>query len=195
MWDSHYEALQNNHGLKFSITQDSSPLSYATVIHNWQKDKNFRTFFIRLLTKTPLTAYRWETPAITATTADRPFEFVLISSPRLARAPDRQTFAQHFEIENSVVTFSNLGNDAILVVPCPQTASDDYSHLAAFTKHAPQPQQHTFWQAVGHAMAQRLGATPVWLNTAGGGVAWLHVRLDDSPKYYHHSAYRSYRRT
>ncbi|MGI9175867.1 MAG: DUF6940 family protein [Rhodothermales bacterium] len=24
----------------------------------------------------------------------------------------------------------------------------------------------------------------MWLSTAGGGVSWLHVRLDSRPKYY-----------
>jgi hypothetical protein len=39
-------------------------------------------------------------------------------------------------------------------------------------------------------MHQRVSAKPVWLSTAGGGVAWLHVRLDDRPKYYAHAPYR-----
>jgi len=39
-------------------------------------------------------------------------------------------------------------------------------------------------------MTRRLSSRPVWLSTAGGGVSWLHVRLDDRPKYYHHAAYR-----
>jgi hypothetical protein len=39
-------------------------------------------------------------------------------------------------------------------------------------------------------MAARLSARPVWLSTAGAGVAWLHVRLDDRPKYYGFDEYR-----
>ena len=46
------------------------------------------------------------------------------------------------------------------------------------------------WQAVGEAMARRVGSKPVWLSTAGAGVSWLHMRLDDRPKYYAHSPYR-----
>lgn len=38
-------------------------------------------------------------------------------------------------------------------------------------------------------MTARVGTRPVWLSTAGAGVAWLHVRLDDRPKYY---SYRPY---
>lgn len=40
-------------------------------------------------------------------------------------------------------------------------------------------------------MHARLGAKPVWLSTAGAGVPWLHVRLDDHPKYYGYALYRS----
>ena len=40
------------------------------------------------------------------------------------------------------------------------------------------------------AIAARVGAEPVWLSTAGAGVPWLHVRLDDRPKYYGFGPYR-----
>jgi len=30
-----------------------------------------------------------------------------------------------------------------------------------------------------------------WLSTSGLGIAWLHVRLDERPKYYTHAPYRS----
>lgn len=78
----------------------------------------------------------------------------------------------------------------MLVVPCPQEASTDYGHLAAFTHNAPTAQQHCLWSKVGQAVAQKLSHQPLWVSTAGGGVAWLHVRLDMYPKYYHHNPYR-----
>jgi hypothetical protein len=39
-------------------------------------------------------------------------------------------------------------------------------------------------------MEKRLGARPIWLNTAGAGVPWFHVRLDKRPKYYGVDPYR-----
>jgi len=44
---------------------------------------------------------------------------------------------------------------------------------------------------VGAALERQLGAQPVWLNTSGLGIYWLHIRLDSSPKYYTHAPYRN----
>ena len=136
-------------------------------------------------------AFRWETPGVTADTVLQPFEFVILDSPGLARCPDKGAFAEHFTgAEAGVAVFTNLGGDAIMVVPVPLGEPLAYGHLAAFVRLAPDLQRHAFWQSVGEAMARRIGAKPVWLSTAGAGVSWLHVRLDDRPKYY---AFRSYR--
>jgi hypothetical protein len=76
----------------------------------------------------------------------------------------------------------------VLVTPCP--ADDrDFSHLAQFTRAASSAQQDAYWHAVGDAVGARMGTRPMWLSTAGHGVAWLHVRLDSSPKYYRHREY------
>jgi hypothetical protein len=62
--------------------------------------------------------------------------------------------------------------------------------LAAFVRLAPAQQQSALWRSVGEAMQRRLSKKPVWLSTAGAGVPWLHVRLDDLPKYYGYRPYR-----
>ena len=77
-----------------------------------------------------------------------------------------------------------------MVVPCPIAEEEAYTHLGCFVRGAPQSQQRALWHEVGLAMEHRAGDAPVWLSTAGGGVAWLHVRLDDHPKYYAHAPYR-----
>jgi hypothetical protein len=59
-------------------------------------DAGFRTQFNALLADVPYSAFRWETPAVTAVTMSRPFEFVLLDSPGLARRPDPEAFAGHF---------------------------------------------------------------------------------------------------
>jgi hypothetical protein len=192
MWTPRSEIIDGGRGLRFIIDLDSSPLSYAEVLDRWQRDAEFRSRFNALLADAPFAAFRWETPPITAAAAERPFEFVLLDSPGLASEPDLTAFAEHFRggADTGVVAFANLGKDAILIVPCPQGPPAAYGHLAAFVRQAPDSQRHALWQRVGAAMGRRLGARPVWLSTAGAGVPWLHVRLDDRPKYYGHGPYR-----
>jgi hypothetical protein len=178
--------------LKVVIDLDSSPVSYAEILRRWQQDAEFRSWFIALLADAPYSAFRWETPPITTATANQPFEFVLLDSPGLATRPDSEAFTEHFEraTANGIVEFLNLGRDAILIVPCPKGPLSAYGHLAAFIRQAPEPQRHALWELAGAAMQRRLGPKPVWLSTAGAGVSWLHVRLDDRPKYYGYTPYR-----
>jgi hypothetical protein len=191
MWAARSEELRDARGQRFGVTLDGGPVAVAEVIRAWQGDANFRSLFNALLADTPYPAFRWETPAVTAATAGQPFEFVVLDSPGLVRAPDPEAFAEHFEGATAgVAAFPNLGGDAIMVVPCPVAGSAAYGHLAAFVRLAPEDQRHALWQSVGAAMARRVGAEPVWLSTAGAGVSWLHVRLDDRPKYYGYAPYR-----
>ena len=193
MWTARSEKLANGGILKVAIDRDAAPVPYAEVLRLWQEDETFRAFFLDVLANAPFSAFRWETPPITAATANRGFEFVLLNSPGLARPPEPAAFAEHFSGAGGevAIAFANLGGDARLVVPSPQAAPAAYGHIAAFVRQAPDSQQHALWQLVGTAMQERLSDRPVWLSTAGGGVAWLHVRLDDRPKYYGYAPYRT----
>jgi hypothetical protein len=191
MWNAQREELARTRGLWFALHLHSQPATFVDVLHAWQHDAGFRNLFNALLADVPYPAFRWETPPVTTATLMRPFEFVLLDSPNLARTPDTDAFAEHFrEAEASVVVFPNLGRDAVLIVPCPVVENSVYGHLAAFVRNAPEQQRHALWQAVGKAMAKRVGVNPVWLSTAGAGVSWLHVRLDERPKYYGFKPYR-----
>jgi hypothetical protein len=113
----------------------------------------------------------------------------------LERAPDAEAFESHFKANPSkaVIVFPNLGKNAILIVPCPQSASADmqnaYVHVGAFVRHAPAAQVQELWQTVGAVMLAQIRDEPAWLSTAGLGVSWLHVRIDQRPKYYKYQAY------
>lgn len=194
IWSTKSELREHGRAKRVEILKESSPVSYADVLKLWRDDAEFRLFFTQLLADAPYTAFRWETPPITRATAERPFEFVLLDSPGLARTPDRGAFAEHFraaEPDDGFVSFANLGNDAVLVVPCPVGPQAAYGHLAAFVREAPEPQRTSVWRVVGQQMDQRLGAAPIWLSTAGAGVSWLHVRIDNRPKYYGFMPYRT----
>lgn len=193
MWNVQVNQPTDHRILRFTVENESGPVSYADVLNLWQQDTEFCAWFVSVLADAPFSAFRWETPPVSTKTIDRPFEFVLIDSPGLASTPDEKTFAAHFcdADDTGVVVFPNLRKDATLVVPCPQIAATAYGHLAAFVREAPEVQKRELWKAVSTAMQQRLNSTPVWLSTAGAGVSWLHVRLDDRPKYYHYQRYRT----
>ena len=196
MWDIQTKQLEDGRGVKLSLHSASSAVAYSEVIRLWRDDAEFRSMFSEQLAQAPYTAFRWETPAIMTATADRPFECVILDSPGLERRATPQPFAEHFADAldagqtPGVIEFANLSGDAIMVVPCPVATASKYAHFGSFLRNAPESQQHALWECVGMAMSQRLNDKPVWLSTAGAGVAWLHLRLDDRPKYYGYRPYR-----
>ncbi|MEM7556877.1 MAG: hypothetical protein AAF378_22840 [Cyanobacteria bacterium P01_A01_bin.84] len=205
MFESQIELLNqdyvhNRKVYKIHITENGRQISYTQVLKFWQNNQVFRSLFISLLAKTPFSAFRWETPAIAKATIDNLFEFVLIDSPQLTDKSDPTAFSGHFknfiQREESIATIANLKKDAFLVVPVPNTLSNNslsvYAHLAAFSRQAPESQNHALWKTVGETVEKKLeeNQSPIWLNTAGAGVPWLHVRLDSRPKYYRFQPYR-----
>jgi hypothetical protein len=182
--------------IRFRVRSGDRRLSWDEVLSLWRDNAAFRTAFGNVLAAAPFEAFRWETPAVTAGDVQTAFEFVLVESPALLTAADPSPFAGHFSRSGSasIVAFQNLGGDAELVVPCPLAPEPAYAQLAAFVRAAPEAQRQALWMEVGLAMGRRLDDRPVWLSTAGGGVSWLHVRLDDRPKYYVHRPYRLYPR-
>lgn len=195
MWSAKTEKLASGRMQRVVVAFDRQPVAYREILLRWQNDETFRSWFIKLLADAPFTAFRWETPPITASTQDQAFEFVLLDSPSLARMPEVDAFAEHFRSagDAEAIAFANLGRDAVMIVPTPRGRATAYDHLAAFVRHAPDSQRHALWSLVGDAMQRRLDARPVWLSTAGAGVSWLHVRLDDRPKYYGYDKYREMR--
>ncbi len=179
---------------KYNIARNGERISYAGALNLWQEDERFRSFFVSLLSESPFPAFRWETPPITIDTINGCFEFVLLNAPELDRTSNKQAFENHFTNDNNnegIVEFENLGKDALLVVPSPRGPDSAYGHLAAFVRGAPEWQKHALWRVVGQVTQRRINDRSLWLSTAGGGVPWLHVRLDSTPKYYGYTPYRT----
>lgn len=196
MFDVTREFL-DEHVHQYRITCARKPVSYADVLDLWQDNNTFRSLLNTLLVDSPFKAYRWETPPVTHATAGLVFEFVLIDSPWLQCGPDARTFSAYFskgESNAGVVSFASLGRDALLVAPSPRAPLSVYTHLGAFMRGAADDQKHALWRVVGKTAQAQIGESPLWISTHGGGVAWLHVRLDSRPKYYGHVPYKSFPR-
>jgi hypothetical protein len=192
MWNSTIEMLHEGRVQRVVVTQDAVQLRYSQVVYLWGHDFEFCVFFNRLLAEAPFPAFFWETPPVTRSSMDQPFECIVADSPALAGVTaDASAFAEYFSSadEDGIVGFPNLGNDAFLIAPCPRGDLGAYPHLATFVREAPACQQQALWHRVGAAVAERVSDRPLWVSTSGLGVYWLHLRLDSYPKYY---TYRPY---
>lgn len=208
---------------KFHSLTDSNGriITYADFINFLKnKDKSFFELFVRTLNSATkvLGAYFWECPPVTKNTLNRPFEFVVTKSEELNNIKqDYSSFQEHL-INNSkfglpidevsAVSFPNKNKDAILVIPrliSKKMEVDkgkityqeffDYKNLSEFTKNAPFEQQKKFWKEVAEQLTKSLEESnePKWLSTHGLGVPYLHVRINNQPKYYSHEEYKEFK--
>ena len=177
--------------IRYDLLRDEQPIAYNEIIKLWAVDADFAIWYSDLLAASDIPAFRWETPLVTTQNQDRRFEFVLVDASSFTqRSTDQTTFSKFFTTE-PIVSFPSLGRDAQMIVPTPRSDEDIYGHFACFLRGAPDDQRIALWQMVGRELPRLIGDTPRWLSTAGGGVAWLHVRIDSRPKYYHYGPYRN----
>ncbi len=189
-WTSKCKALPIGRVTRRTVADASGPLTFAAVLRLLADSADFRAWFTTMLLEDAPAAFRWETPAVSVSTQSRPFECVLIDDPRLQRRPEPQAFASYFDGRGTdVLSVPNLGRTSELVVPRGIATEETYVHLASFLRDAPRSQVDALWRCVADTVLRSLSDRPLWLSTAGAGVAWLHVRIDRVPKYYWHRPY------
>lgn len=149
-----------------------------------------------ILRKAPFEAFYWECAPVSRSGKEN-FEFVVMDALSLHRLPaDPKPFSKHLAMLSGqpvVRAFANLSGDALLVAPANATGQPaDYPHLAAFLRGgAPPAQVQSAWAELGRAIASKLKQhETVWVSTDGRSVAWTHLRVDVSSKYYKWSPYR-----
>ncbi len=176
---------------KYWLLENGKILSYHSWINLLKTSTDFTDFFTEILKTSGHSAFFWEVKPTNQNNVNENFEFVLVKSNSLPRiTADEHTFQKYFTKEEKVVSFSNLGGDADLVVPTPLSAPDHYAHLATFVRNAPAEQISAFWNKTATIYGQKIGKETIWLSTAGLGVSWLHVRIDIRPKYYRFQDYK-----
>lgn len=191
-WRFRETPLPNGRGLHATASTPGGPLRWSEALSLLAADADFRTALAQRLADAPFVAFRWETPALSSSTVDRRFEYVLLDDPALARRAASPAFSAHFQgdlHDARVAEIPNLSGTSRLIVP--RGIADDaaYPHLAAFLRSAPPEQVDALWRCTGEAVLRGLSPKPLWLSTAGAGVPWLHVRIDPAPKYYGHRPY------
>ncbi|MCB9603971.1 MAG: hypothetical protein H6721_18140 [Sandaracinus sp.] len=177
----------------YHLRRDGNALRWDAFARELVDAPALRQVLVDALRSAEPTAYFFEcAPWIAGN--DPKVEWVLVPTRSFERVkPDVVPFRDLFEPGAAVTTFPNLRGDATLVVPNPTDDLAPYGHLASFVREAPPAQVDALFAAVGQALldvrTRRRGT--LWLNTAGLGVDWLHVRLDSRPKYYRHEPYKS----
>lgn len=192
MWHAQIEDVAG--GQRYSLYQDDAPLAFEDLFDLLEHDLAFGRWYTRLLADSRDDAFFWEHPPLCTATYDDPAQFVLIDGPALvALQPDPRPFERQFTAvgHDDVVSFPNLGGDAVLVAPRPIGSPLVYAHLAAFIRQGPPDQVLNTWQRTARVVRENLNEQPTWLSTAGLGVPWLHLRLDQRPKYYRFEPFRS----
>ncbi len=210
-----FVAIRRGAKTRFAPARDpSSPLSYGDVLRLWRDDAPFRAVFLDALASEPHRAFFWETPPLPprdrldAADETEPwpaldrlaYEHAVVPAPHLAsREPESETFEPHLADARArgalAAVFPNLGGDAWLVSPAgPDVAGG--AHLAAFVRDADEDDKHALVKAMAEAVMRRASEkcragrrTPTWVSANGAGVAWVHARIDDAPKYFHTREY------
>ena len=129
--------------------------------------------------------FQWNT-SVLKNDGNVPFKQSFKVDHRLPHRQDTRPYREYIKQSKNeyVISFVNLSNDAVLVVPMP-VGKRNYATLKDFMDNAPQIQQQRFWKTVSK-IARKLMKEKgkVWISTHGFGVAYTHVRVSISPKYY-----------
>ncbi len=179
-------------GYEYKVSEHGTNLSFQQCFTQLKSSPEFADWYSELLVAFDADAFYWELPPLTRSALDDDTRFVLIDAPMLAGLPvNPNPFAEHFDnnADKDVIVFPNLGNDAILIVPTPCGPLYDYPHFAAFLRRAGQEQIHSLWRVTAETVLNHASDKSTWVSTSGGGVFWLHLRLDSRPKYYQHRPY------
>jgi hypothetical protein len=180
------------------LERDGVALSWAEVVAGLISDPTLRAVLTDALVAAPFAAFYWEARPVGPDELDVPFTSVVLDAPALAIVEaDVEPFVLPLAGAQApaVCFFPNLGGDAELVVPAPEPDPSLFPHFAAFLRRAGAPQIDALWLELGLAIDRWLTTRRrrVWVSTSGGGVAWLHLRLDTRPKYVKWGPYRAAR--
>jgi hypothetical protein len=193
------EAIAGDKSIRVVLSQgEGAILTWQNVVNRLAAEAPaLRDLLSDVLRRLPFKAVFWECVPVSRATSNRPFEFVAVDAPELEHLEaDYKPFEKKLESVRGKETsqaFTNLGGDSTLVSPA--WATEDvkaYTHAASFFREAPKAQQDAQWRVLGDEIAKRFAKTdaPFWVSTAGNAVSWLHMRLDPTPKYYNHVAYK-----
>jgi len=118
-----------------------------------------------------------------------PFEQKFSYDKRLTKKQDYSCFTEHIDKSDNkyVVSFPNLTEDTILVIPIPKDGKI-FTYVKDFMDNASVIQQQEVWRKVAQVVREQLKTHDyVWLSSTNLDVPYLHIRIGLTPKYFRDS--------
>lgn len=183
---------KNEDKIRFKIKNEEHFLTFNEVFNLWESNPNFIQFYVSELRNMGLDAFYWEHPALKTIFLENNYECIIQRSiPLETKEINENAFSDYIYKNEQVVDFMNLGKNARLVIPTKQSEKSIYNHLGKFINYATEEQIIAVFQRVGQKIKEEIEKKEtIWLNTAGLGIIWLHIRLDTKPKYYKTKQYK-----
>lgn len=165
------------------VDGNQQPFSWSAIAMGLSTQADFRQLWNQTWADIPFDFLWQPVPIHPGFATTYPFFAVLIPSSFGRANPEAyQDYLQKLKPHELVTTFSNLSGDALLVIP---KATGNYGHIAAFCRLASVDLQQALWKKVGEIAQNAIEkGDSIWCNTHGHGVSWMHVRFDQSLKYF-----------
>ncbi len=180
----------------YKLSRDGQNLSFIEVFELMVEEDsiiNLMTIFLSSWKRD----YFWEHPKLTQDNCNSDYEVTIIPTDAFEnRVSNFNPFKDKFQVTDSVVVFPNLRKDSLLIVPNKdQGGNQNFITLRRFLHAASNVIIFKFWKTVGETMIEQITKNTkyCYLSTHGLGVLWLHIRIDQKPKYYQTKRYRIYR--
>lgn len=148
-----------------------------------KKNKQFRTELTLAILDTKFDRVFFEMKPLLRGVEDTFIVAVVNAAGKLTDQADLDAFPG--KLTKAVNTFPGLDSALTLVAPGKPPTGETYAHLMQFLLNAPPPVIDIFWHTVASHIPGLLSLHgKVYVSTHGKGVAWLHMRLEPTPKHY-----------
>jgi len=154
-------------------------VKWANILENWENGLKFK-YPTQLKGR-----FQWNT-SVLEKEGKSEYSHVFRTNKDLPTKQDKTAFMDKLNLskDEDVTSFLNPSGDTILVVPMPRRGKN-YVTLRDFVDNAPEEQQKNYWRHVAKKARWAMkNWGKVWISVHGLGVAYTHVRISKSPKYY-----------
>jgi hypothetical protein len=190
-------------------------MTWKQVLDKLENERAFALYFSQQILNDAgnnMEGFVWRTtPTSLKTCGIDLYAHEFVNAPFLVnRRLDAVTYKEYFDKAKRggelAVAFKNTaplsdGLTSMLVSPTPSIPENsNFNMLASFLrdKSITDDYKVAFWKKVAQTAVGLMTTDPlkpIWVNTHGGTVHWLHVRIEQTPKYYdENSTFRNYKR-